>query len=66
MTVPIDIKKLANVSIVCGSERDNANTHPNVAPDPSMYCPRVRIGPFAPPPYLMIVKLPAEGFSLPP
>jgi len=33
--------------------------YPNVAADPSMYCPRVLIGPFGPPPYLMILKPPA-------
>lgn len=34
------------------------SNHPNVAPDPSMYCPRVRITPLGPAPYLMMFTLP--------
>ena len=33
-------------------------TYPNVAPDPSMYCPRVLVTPLGPAPYLMMLKPP--------
>lgn len=34
-------------------------SYPNVAADPSIYCPKVLIGPFGPAPNLMILKPPA-------
>lgn len=39
-------------------EKMEETTYPNVAPDPSMYCPRERITPFGPAPYLMILTDP--------
>ena len=33
-------------------------TYPNVAPDPTMYLPRVRITPLGPAPYWKIVTVP--------
>jgi len=70
ITLPTDIKNLATkqVSAVFGLRRgycndlsvgrDLAKPYPKVAPEPSMYCPSVLIGPFGPPPYLIMVNPP--------
>lgn len=53
---PIDMKNLSllvrSPCIQCG------RAYPNVALDPSIYCPSVRIGPCAPAPNLMIFVAP--------
>ena len=33
-------------------------TNPNVAPDPAIYCPSVRMTPFCPAPYLIMFTVP--------
>lgn len=69
ITLPTDIKNLAmtQVSAACALSRedsldmsggDSAKPYPNVAPEPSMYCPSVLMGPFGPPPYLIMVNPP--------
>lgn len=35
-------------------------THPNVAPEPAMYCPSVRIMPFVPAPYRKMLTVPTR------
>jgi hypothetical protein len=35
-------------------------TNPNVAPEPAMYCPSVRMIPFGPAPYLKMLTVPVE------
>jgi len=53
---PIDMKNLSllamSYQLGCGG------ACPNVAPEPSMYCPSVRIGPCAPAPNLMMFVAP--------
>ena len=53
---PIDMKNLSLLAMCenLGGER----ACPNVAPEPSMYCPSVRIGPCAPAPNLMMFVAP--------
>lgn len=70
ITLPIDMKKLAmkrqhHFPTLTGSM---ISAYPNVAPDPSIYCPSVLIGPLGPAPYLMILNPPSSPFSfvLPP
>lgn len=38
-------------------------SYPNVAPEPSMYCPNVLMGPLGPAPYRMMLKPPMERLS---
>ncbi|EMC98535.1 hypothetical protein BAUCODRAFT_58824, partial [Baudoinia panamericana UAMH 10762] len=57
IVVPIDIKKLIVVSTFLRRGRDDL-AHPNVAAEPSMYCPSVRSMPFGPGPYRMIFVAP--------
>ena len=74
ITAPIDMKKLSSkiaISIQLDSERyagqregqDLKPTYPNVAPEASMYCPNVLIGPLGPAPYLTMLKPPSVCLS---
>lgn len=74
ITVPIDMKKLSRRIAIsteldsegCARQREMQapeTTYPNVSPEPSMYCPKVLIGPLGPAPYLMILKPPSVCFS---
>lgn len=47
-----------------GGRRVKGLPHPNVAPDPSMYWPSVRMMPFGPAPYLKIFTVPNIGSVL--
>ena len=61
MTLPIDMKKLASMHV---SQRDWERrtgavwAYPNVAPEPSMYWPSVRMMPLGPAPYLKMLTVP--------
>lgn len=41
--------------------RERRGAYPNVAPEPSMYCPSVRMMPFGPAPYLKMLTVPATS-----
>jgi hypothetical protein len=58
MVVPMPMKNLfmASAPAPCISERPSS--YPNVAADPSIYCPNVRIMPLAPGPYRMMLVAP--------
>ena len=61
MTLPMDMKKLRmelGQLVSFKSARERARSHPNVAPEPSMYCPRVRMMPFWPAPYRKMLTVP--------
>lgn len=60
MTLPIDMKKLAvGVSDVDnGQDGQGQIAYPKVAPDPSMYWPKVLMTPLCPAPYRMILNPP--------
>lgn len=58
-----DTHEEAVLELACGLhskiiEHSRGKTCPKVAPDPSMYCPRERITPFGPAPYLMMLTDP--------
>lgn len=70
MTLPMDMKKLMEAGISEKSRRQDAygvwegkaerrQTYPNVAPEPSMYLPKVRMTPFGPAPYWKMETVPA-------
>jgi hypothetical protein len=64
MVVPIDMKKLAEDPVsseVVDARVAKSLTDPNVAADPAMYCPSVRIIPLGPGPNLMMFVAPAQG-----
>ena len=46
-----------------GQKVERLASYPNVAPEPSMYCPSVLMGPLGPAPYLMMLKPPIERLS---
>lgn len=48
-------------SLQCWPRKPMFKTYPNVAPEPSMYLPRVRITPLGPAPYWKIVTVPIGG-----
>ena len=69
--LPIDMKNLSQSKAL--ADQHSAHTqsiehvlvkYPNVAPEPSMYCPNVLIGPFGPAPYLIILKPPRSHVRL--
>lgn len=65
MTLPIDMKNLipdlASIrSFLNGDPFALFVAYPKVAPEPSMYCPKVLIAPFGPPPYLMTLTPPSQ------
>jgi len=61
--LPMDMKNLerTKVSAFCCQPPifPQKHAYPNVAPDPTMYCPNVRITPFGPAPYLMMLTEPS-------
>ena len=64
ITLPIDMKNLTACQSCSLPYADKINhveelLYPKVAPEPSMYCPRVLIGPLGPAPYLMMLKPPS-------
>lgn len=56
MVLPMDMKNLRMLLPEPGISV--LHTYPNVAPDPSMYCPSVLMTPFGPAPYLMMLTEP--------
>jgi len=44
-------------------DESKSNTYPKVAPDPSMYLPRVRMTPLGPAPYWKMVTVPVVNQS---
>ena len=61
--LPIDMKKLegrGTSARVYGGVRLGKGQYPNVAPDPTIYCPKLLITPFGPAPYLMMLTEPLE------
>lgn len=61
MTLPMDMKKLEErlgAIIQEPSQRGKDQPYPNVAPEPSMYCPSVLMMPFGPAPYLKMLTVP--------
>lgn len=60
MTLPIDMKKLgeALADVELGGP---GAAYPNVAPEPSIYCPSVLMIPLGPAPYLKMLTVPARN-----
>ncbi len=70
ITLPTDMKKLSTQEVLAAyflrrgyplemsDSGGLAKPYPNVAPEPSIYCPNVLMGPFGPPPYLIMVNPP--------
>lgn len=70
MTLPIDMKNLVPDlpsvrSYFVADLFALSMAYPKVAPEPSMYCPKVLIAPFGPAPYLMILSPPLQSISAP-
>lgn len=63
ITLPIDMKNLGKEVSDSGLEgilSHSGETHPKVAPDPSINCPSVRMIPLGPAPYLAMLTVPAR------
>ena len=60
MTLPIDMKNLGSPISESRSWVKPGRSYPNVAPEPSIYCPSVLMIPLGPAPYLKMLTVPVR------